>query len=188
MLTDIRGLALTTSSEAAAARFDEAIKSYFEYRLKAGAGVKATIEADPDFALAHCLKGYLFMLFATRAVHDKARAALAEAEARAGSVTPREAVHIAALRTWLTGDMGRTCALWDEILIEHPRDLLALRLQHFAYFWMGRSQDLRGAPARVLHAWDESVPGYGNILGMFAFGHEECGDYVAAERLGRRAL
>jgi tetratricopeptide (TPR) repeat protein len=186
--TDVRGLTLSTASPAAAACYDQAIESYFEYRLNAGARVKATLEADPDFALAHCLQGYFFMLFGTCAVHDKARAALADAESRAGSVTAREAAHIAALRIWLTGDMTRTCALWEEILIEHPRDLLALRLQHFATFWMGRSQELRDAPARVLHAWDESVSGYGNVMGMLAFGYEECGDYVAAERLGRRAL
>jgi tetratricopeptide (TPR) repeat protein len=186
--TDVRGLTLSTANAAAATCYDGAIKSYFEYRLNAGARVKSALEADPDFALAHCLKGYLLMLFGTCAVHDKARAALADAESRAGSVTAREAAHIAALRLWLTGDMARTCALWEEILIEHPRDLLALRLQHFAYFWMGCSQELRGAPARVLHAWDESVPGYGNVLGMLAFGYEECGDYVAAERLGRRAF
>lgn len=188
MPTDIRGLDLTTASESAAAHFDEAIEHYFEHRLKAGDSVKAIIEADPSFALAHCLHGYFFMLFGTIAVHGKARAALAEAEAHAEGITAREAAHIAALRTWLTGDMSRTCALWEEILIEHPRDILALRLQHFAYFWMGRSRELRDAPARVLHAWDENVPGYGYLLGMLAFGHEECGDYVTAERLGRRAV
>jgi len=188
MRTDIRGLDLTTASAEAAGHFDAAIKNYFEYRLATGAWAKKSAEADPDFALAHCLKGYLLMLFGTQAVHDKARAALAEAEAHAGDVTAREAAHIAALRTWLTGDMGRTCAIWEDILIEQPRDLLALRLQHFAYFWMGRSRELRDAPARVLGAWDESVPGFGNVLGMLAFGYEECGDTAAAERCGRRAF
>ncbi len=188
MPTDIRGLYLTTDSETAAAHFDNAIEHYFEHRLKAGDSVKAILAADPSFSLAHCLHGYFFMLFGTVAVHGKARAALAEAETHADGITAREAAHIAALRTWLTGDMDLTCALWEEILIEHPHDILALRLQHFAYFWMGRSRELRDAPARVLHAWDESVPGYSYILGMLAFGHEECGDYVTAERLGRRAV
>lgn len=188
MFTDIRGLDLTTTSDAAATHFDEAIKNYFEHRLKAGESVKAIIAADPGFALAHCLHGYFFMLFGTRAVYGKARAALAAAEAHAAGITAREAAHLAALRTWLTGDMARTCALWEEILLAHPRDILALRLQHFAYFWMGRSRELRDAPGRVLHAWDESVPGYAALLGMLAFGHEECGDTATAERLGRRAV
>jgi len=53
---------------------------------------------------------------------------------------------------------------------------------------MGRSADLRGGPARVLHAWDEKVPGYGNVLGMLSFGHEECGAYPEAEAAGRQAM
>jgi hypothetical protein len=84
--------------------------------------------------------------------------------------------------------MVRTCAIWDQILLDHPRDLLAVRLQHFALFWMGRSAELRSGPAGVLHAWDESLPGYGNLLGMLSFGHEECGAYAEAEAAGRKAM
>ena len=193
MLNDVRGLALTTESDAAVAHFDEAIDNYFQYRLETGKCVKRALEADPDFAMAHCLQGYLLMLFGTNAVLDKARAALKSAlqtarERGADRITAREGAHIAALGTWVEGDMERTCALWDEILVEHPLDLLALRLQHFALFWMGRSAELQGGPARVLHAWDEAVPGYGNVLGMFAFGLEECGAYAEAEAMGKRAV
>jgi tetratricopeptide (TPR) repeat protein len=189
MLTDVRGLALTTESEAAASAYNEAIQAYFEYRLNTGKCVKRALEADPEFAMAHCLMGYLFMLFGTTAVLDKARAALvAASKCGADRITPREAAHIAALDAWLGGDMERTCALWDEILVEHPLDLLALRLQHFALFWMGRSADLRGGPARVLDAWDPSVAGYGNVLGMLSFGLEECGAYGEAEAMGKKAV
>lgn len=189
MFTDVRGLTLTTGSEAAAGHYNAAIDDYFEYRLSTGKRVKAALEADPDFALAHCLQGYLFMLFGTNTVLDRARAALRRAQALGGNrITAREAAHIGALETWTEGDMERTCAIWDQILLDHPRDLLALRLQHFALFWMGRSADLRGGPAGVRHAWDESVPGYGNLLGMLSFGHEECGAYTEAEAAGRRAM
>ena len=185
---DRRGLALTTTSQDAATHFNAAIDDYFQYRVSAGKRAKAAIEADPGFAFGHCLRGYLFMLFGSTAFHPHARAALDEASKYAEGVSVRETAHIAALATWLSGDMDKTCALWDEILVVHPHDLLALRLQHFALFWMGRSADLRGGPARVLHAWDDKVPGYGNVLGMLAFGHEECGAYAEAEAAGRRAM
>ena len=189
MFTDVRGLPLTTGSEAAAGHYNAAIDDFFEYRLSTGKRVKQALEADPDFAMAHCLQGYLFMLFGTNTVLGRAQAALDAARAAGGDrITAREATHIAALGAWIGGDMDRSCAIWDQILLDHPRDLLGLRLQHFALFWMGRSTELRGGPAGVLHAWDQAVPGYGNLLGMLAFGHEECGAYAEAEAAGRKAV
>jgi tetratricopeptide (TPR) repeat protein len=188
MLSDARGLALTADNEAAVAHYNTAIDHYFEYRLDTGKCVKRALEADPGFAMGHCFKGYLFMLFGSAAFVGRARQALEQAEASAGGVTKREAGHIAALGTWAAGDMTGACAAWDRILLDHPRDLLALRLQHFAYFWLGRSDELLGGPARVMYAWDRSVPGYGNVLGMLSFGLEECGRYYEAEARGKAAV
>ena len=62
MRSDQRGLALSTDSDAAEAAFDAAIESYVKYRTDAMAQVERVLAADPGFALAHCLKGYLTML------------------------------------------------------------------------------------------------------------------------------
>ena len=63
-----------------------------------------------------------------------------------------------------------------------------MRLQHFSLFWSGQSYFMRDAVARAVGAWDAAMPGYGDVLGMYAFGLEECGDYAAAEPKGRRAV
>ncbi len=188
MLTDARGLTLSTGNAEAAGHFNAAMDSYFQYRVSAGKHAKAAIEADPGFAFGHCLRGYLFMLFGSTAFHGHARAALEKAQAAAKGITAREQAHIAALSCWLSGDTDKTSALWGAIMVDHPHDLLAVRLQHFALFWLGRSAELRGGPASVLHAWDKTMPGYGNVLGMLAFGHEECGAYAEAEAAGRQAV
>ncbi len=185
---DRRGLALSTTSASAATAYNRAIDRYFEYRLDTLKHVKAALEADPDFVMAHCLKGYLFMLFASTAVLDKAQAAHDTCRARLEAANAREATHVEALGAWIGGDVERTLQIWDRIVVEHPLDLLAVRLQHFALFWLGRSHALCGSVARVVSAWDESLPGYGNVLGMLAFGLEECGEYAAAEAHGRRAM
>ncbi len=54
-------------------------------------------------------------------------------------------------------------------------------------FYTGRSNVLRATAASVLGAWDESMPQYGCVEGMYAYALEECGDYVEAEKWGRRA-
>ncbi|HSG95471.1 MAG TPA: tetratricopeptide repeat protein [Afifellaceae bacterium] len=42
--------------------------------------------------------------------------------------------------------------------------------------------------ARVLYAWNEETPGHGFVLGMYAFGLEECGDYMGADAVGQQAI
>jgi tetratricopeptide (TPR) repeat protein len=48
--------------------------------------------------------------------------------------------------------------------------------------------NLRNRVARVLPDWNADVPGYPYVLGMHAFGLEECNQYADAEAAGRRAL
>ena len=188
MYTDAQGLALTTESADAASRFDRTITDYLEYRAGAMGSLKSCLEADPGFVMAHVLQGYLMMLFGSNAMNDKVAGSIAAAEAGSNQVTAREKAHIAALRAWLSGDLIKSNGIWDQILFEHPTDILALRLQHFNAFWMGRNQLLRDGIARVHRAWSPDMPGYGAMLGMYAFGLEECGDYEQAEAYGRESV
>ncbi len=188
MQRDRRGLVLSTDNAEAARLFDRATAEYLEYRKTTLATVSEAADADPEFCLAHCFIGYLFMLYGSHAVDGKVDAALARAERLAPLATERERRHVAALRAWRAGDTSRAIRIWDDILIAHPHDLMALRLQHFSLFWAGQSYFMRDAAARALGAWDEGMPGYGQVLGMYAFALEECGDYAAAEPKGRRAV
>jgi len=52
----------------------------------------------------------------------------------------------------------------------------------------GPSCNLRDHVARVLPEWSNDDPGYHALLGMYAFGLEECGDYRRAEDFGRWAI
>ena len=189
MQSDIRGLKLSTASQAAAGALDATLRAFLEYRLSAGDRLGEVLAADPEFAFAHCVRGYFLNMFFTTALAPKAEAALEKAETLAAAgVTPREQAHIAALRAWNEGDLTKTIGIWDDILVDHPTDLLALRLQHQMTFWMGQPYPLRSALGRVKGAWDDGVPDHGFVLGMYAFAREECGDYAAGESIGRQAV
>ena len=188
MFKNRQGLVLTTSVEAAATGFDATIGDYLTYRLSAGDRLKQVVAADPGFALGHCLHGYFLMLFGTRAMDQAAGKALVLAETHMGGASERERSHVAALRAWLNGDIVRACRIWEDILAVYPRDLLALRMQHFNLFWMGESERMRDVAGRALAGWDETTPDYGFVLGVRAFGLEETGAYDEAEALGRRAV
>jgi hypothetical protein len=190
MLSDERGLKLSAANEAAVRHLDAALKAYCGLRRDTGDCLKQALAADPHCAMAHILRGNFLMLFGKRGMVPRAAQALASAEAalHARPHAAREALHLAALRDWVRGDTQGAAMRWQTILDDEPRDLLALKLAQYTLFYLGDSQAMRDCVARALPSWDDTVPGYGFVLGCASFGHEECGGYGEAEELGRRAV
>jgi tetratricopeptide (TPR) repeat protein len=190
LVNDARGNPVTASGPLPVSLLDDAVEAYLGFRKDTGDRLKAALTAEPDFVLAHCLRGYFMMLFGQRAMVSRAQRSLeaAQAAARATGATPRETAHVAALATWVGGDFAGTTACWEAIAAEHPRDILALKLGQYGRFYSGESERMRDVLARALPVWEAGVPGYGFVLGCHAFGLEETGDYAAAERAGRKAV
>lgn len=188
MIADERGLELTTSSETAARHFDTAVQHYLKYKADTADWTQAMLTADPDFPMGHCVKGYLMMTaFDSRRLKN-AGEALTAARKGESRVTAREKMHIAALDAWHRGALDEGFRLWDEILAAYPTDMLASRIAHFNHFWLGNAERLRGVVAGPLAKWSADMPGYGSMLAMLAFGHEECGEYKPAERAALQSL
>ncbi|WP_317055196.1 tetratricopeptide repeat protein [Roseovarius rhodophyticola] len=55
-------------------------------------------------------------------------------------------------------------------------------------FYRANARNLRDRLARVLPKWSEDQPGYSIVLGMYAFGLEEAGDYSRGEAVGKEAI
>jgi tetratricopeptide (TPR) repeat protein len=188
MHLDARGLAISTASAKAAAAFDQLVTGYLTYRADTPGRLTALLEADPDFALAHCMQGYFAMLAFKQAVVPVAVQAARTAQSLAANATARERCHVAALTAWTEGELDAAIALWESILRAHPHDVLAFRLAHFVNFWLGRPQDMVASVERVIPAWSEAIAGYASILACRCFAQEEAGNYLAAEPSGRRAI
>jgi tetratricopeptide (TPR) repeat protein len=185
---DIHGLPLTTEHGSAADAFNRALGSYLAYRTDLSEHVKAALQADPQFALAHCVKGYLFMLMYNRGALGLAAEAHGAAAGLAGRASEREQAHVRALGCWVMGDLDGALREWEGILAATPHDALALRLAHFNYFWLGRAAQMRASLERVAPAWGDGLPAYPTFLSCLSFALEETGDYAVAERAGRRAV
>lgn len=52
----------------------------------------------------------------------------------------------------------KACEAWEDILLDHPTDMLALKFAHDAYFYMGAQMQMRDSVARVLPHWKPHVP------------------------------
>jgi tetratricopeptide (TPR) repeat protein len=187
-LSDLHGLPLSTSSATAADAFNKTVLSYLRYRTDISTNLQSALAADPDFALAHVLKGYLMMLSFKQANVPVAVGALEAAVGLIGRADGREKAHAAALRHWIDGDLDRTLAVWEQILDEHPRDVLALRLHHFNAFWLGRPGAMAREVEKALPRYGADLAGWGTLLACRCFAHEELGNYTLAEAAGRDAI
>lgn len=187
---DKRGVPATASCADAVQHFDAAIESYLGFRRDTGDHLKLALEADPEFAMGHVARGYFLKLFANRAFDRRIADALAKArrsvDERGG--TRRERDHVEALAAWHRDDVQAALDRWESILLDNPLDILALKLANYVYFYLGDARNVRDSVARVLYAWDEETPGHGFVLGMYAFGLEECADFVNAEAVGEQAV
>jgi tetratricopeptide (TPR) repeat protein len=188
MHQDIHGLPISTASAQAAAAFDRTVLGYLKYRADVAARLAEVFAADGDFALAHCLKGYFAMLSYKQANVPVAIEAARTARRLCAAASPREQAHVAALEAWIAGDLDRALSVWEQILAEHPLDVVAFRLAHFNNFWLGRPGEMRASVERVKPKWGGDLTGYGTILSCHCFAAEECGDYAAAEPSGRAAI
>ncbi len=185
-ITDARGLALTGADAEAAERLDAVIDDIYYYRLGVGDRLDALLAEHPDFTMAQVQKGYSLMSEATLDVVPRARERLALAEALPGD--RRERLHQQALRGWIDQDLSASAAAWEQILVEWPLDLLALRQHTSALFWTGDKRRQAEVSASVATYWGADTPGRGHFLSAHAFAMEEVGQYAVAERCAREAL
>lgn len=187
---DRRDVAYTTSSADSVRHFDDAISSWLGFRRDTGDHLDLALRADPDFLMGHVARGCFMKLFAVGSLDKQINAELAAARKSAleRGATQRERDHISALAAWHGDDWQGALELWENILLADPLDILALKLANHTYFYLGDNRNVRDSIARVLYAWSEETPGHGFVLGMYAFGLEECGDYANAEAVGHHAV
>ena len=179
---------LTSSDDAIALeRFERAVAGLFRSDGCALPHIERAIERDPAFAMGHCLRAAALVLGGGEASGAKLAASIAAIEGNSRA-NERERRHAAAARSWLDGDVARAARLWGELLRDHPRDRLALLVNHGLDFRLGHREMLRDRTAAVLPHWDARDAEYGYVLGMHAFGLEETGDYDRALQAAHESL
>jgi tetratricopeptide (TPR) repeat protein len=187
MPRDAQGLEITGSPDSAES-YDRAIADYYALGGDPVGKLKDALARDNRFALAPTAIAGLFLAGGFRSDHAEVARALKAARALSARATPRERLHLEAVETWAEGRLRDATAVWEEILVDHPTDALALRLAQDGYFFLGTSAALRDSVARVWPEWREDDPLTSFVMGLRAFGLEETGDYAAAEAWARGAL
>ena len=185
---DARGLEVSCSDRSVLDLYEKALGEYQSYVGDPIATIDTALAKAPDFVLGHIFRATLLMTFAERRFADDARASVTAAEALVSAAVPRERALLEAARHLVDGDWDAACVAFDRVLVDAPRDAFAIQSAHLMDFFRGDALNLRNRISRVLPHWSPGVPGYSYLLGMHAFGLEECNQYPEAEDAGRRAL
>jgi hypothetical protein len=188
MPKDIRGHVVTTTDPQALDAYERAMHAFHTYRGDPIAALDEALARDPGFAAAHAARALILCTFFERRFMREAKSTLDRGRAALERGTPRERALGAAARRLAAGEWHEGVRDLEDVLVEHPRDLLALQAAHLLDFYLGDALNLRNRVSRVLPAWTPAVPGYAYVLGMHAFGYEECNQYPEAERAGRSAV
>eukprot|EP00106_Octopus_bimaculoides_P002224 XP_014769666.1 PREDICTED: tetratricopeptide repeat protein 38-like [Octopus bimaculoides] len=191
------GLPMSTASDEACKMFDATLCQYVGWCEDDSVGgfegsLEKMIAADENFVMGHVIKNGLDVLgTGTSSRFDKGlfdRMEHLKNMANKPTVTPWEKQHINAIYLWSKGNIAEACSVWESILGEKPKDILALKFAHDSYFFLGLRPQMRDSVARVLPYWDSSIPLYGYLHGMLAFGQEETNLFDQAEKSALKAL
>lgn len=160
-----------------------------------GSTLERMVKADPEFILGRALSlGVNLIGTGVTIRHDSTlNNELAELKAlckkRKSNIEWREAKHVDAVDLFAHGNMNGAAKIWEEILVKHPTDMMAIKFAHDTYFYLGESAQIRDSIERIYPIWQKQRPLlHAYIHGMYAFGLEETLDYEKAEKTGRRGL
>ena len=180
-----------TSADATASKhLNRALDALLHFRPSILEHLNAALEHDPSFVLGQATRAYLGVLNMESGPALNARKGWHGflSEANDGAWLERERLHARAASALVEGDFHGCASTLETILIAHPRDVLALTVGHHIDFFTGNTRMLRDRPAIALTSWEAHEPIRANILGMLAFGLEECHQHDRAFEVGLEAV
>lgn len=179
---DALGNAITSSPAATEAGLNDFIEGFLAYEPRAVKVLEAA-DADPGSVLANVYAGALHMLAETTDAPANARRYL-ERAASAGPGLEREAAARAFLEAWIRDDIPAALRISRDVVEAHPRDLVMVKLHQYLQLNRG---DFPGL-LRVALGAQASGSAKAHLLGMCAFGYEQCHLLDAAETAAWKAL
>ncbi|XP_075458837.1 tetratricopeptide repeat protein 38 isoform X2 [Ascaphus truei] len=148
--------------------------------------------ADPNFVMGHVLSNGLELIGTGRSpLIDKELDSAVKKMAnlsKSQPLTEREQLHVDAVETFAKGRLPKACDLWEQILQNHPTDVLALKFSQDTYFYLGYHTQMRDSVARVLPYWTPKIPFSSYVKGMYSFGLLETNFYDQALKVAYEAL
>ena len=169
-------------------RYAPILDAWLTSRGDPAGDIDRVLAQDPESVFGHCLRAAIIVRGDDSSARSKLVQSIAAIEAICQRVDHRLRRHAFAARALLDGDQAAALERYGAIIVDSPRDIIALAAAHALDFRLGLRRMLRDRVAQVLPEWHPEMPGYASVLAMYAFGLEENGQYRRAEKMARRAL
>ncbi|XP_006811305.1 tetratricopeptide repeat protein 38-like [Saccoglossus kowalevskii] len=195
------GLRLSTTSNEAAKMYDAAVTQYVSgFSEDSVGGMAGAVDkmraADPNFVLGLAVSNGLKLLGTMTSTWNNAELkhdieSMVQIAKNNNILTWKEKLHVNAVKLFSEGYLREAINTWEDILLRHPTDALALRFAVDSYFFCGKMTQYRDCIARVKPYWESkkvSQSMYGYLKSTYAFGLEETYLFNEAETEARQAL
>jgi tetratricopeptide (TPR) repeat protein len=180
--TDVRGLAVSTTSAEALAAYERGVDLFLRWREGAAEALNTAIACDRYFALAHCTQAYaawrMGKVDVALAAHQQAMALIDEAH------DEREHLHLRAVDAMQRCDGATAQSLLEQITAQYPTDRVAVRLLSFMCIAQGNYRGGLAIARRSLDACPDDIQ-FQTMTGFFL---EQSGYNEEGFALSSRAL
>lgn len=183
MLEDLQGLNVTTESTQAVAALDWFIQQSLSYGNESETAISQALQADPNCALANAYAAAFYLTQENAIDRQRAISYLRVAEQHKLNTTEREQLYVEAISAWANGQINRAIACHETIVDQFPQDLLSVQQGQYHYFYQGDAAKLLQIAKQALVV----NPNHPELMGMVAFGLEQCHQLQQAEWMGRQA-
>lgn len=186
---------MNTTSDTAVKLYDSATQQLLTFSADEQLGglfgtMTKMLDADPNFVMGKVMKVGLCTFEANSRMNAEIKKDIDEIIdiKEKKSLNKWEELHCNAVIEMGLGNRHKASQIWEEILMQYPKDILAMKNAQLNYVYLGNSVMLRDLFARVLPYWKPTEPEYGYIMNLYAFGLEETNLFEEAEKTLKRGL
>ena len=144
------GLSMFTTSDQACKLFDAALSQCIMWTdLSEFGGLETTLtnmlSSDTQFIMGHVIKNGIQLIGNSNPSYlsDDINEMNNLYHKLNEHLTKRELNHVKAILNLFNNDLIQACSYWEEILIENPLDLLAIKFLQDTYFYLGFQKNFK---------------------------------------------
>ncbi len=177
----------STANPETPALFCDALEFYLASSTQVMPTLESLLNLDPEMPMALMFRAYLLKLAADPRFRGPVRKSL-DAISQRNDLNEREQLHRKALEFWEQDRLEDAVRVFDAIVEQYPRDMLAARVAHYLHFYGHGGRPMVNSLQHMMNRWHRGERYYGFLKGMESFALEELGEYGPAEAAGREAL